>query len=283
MTEQLPTINFRASPDGDQANEATETIVNVNVGINDSGEDLRAEADVRLYVNGERVDRKVSDGHLQDEEIVRTLTHTFEQQGTYTLRAFVGIDWYGQPGFARQDGDFFNDSAEVSETIVITQQSFLAGDVDDTSIGNTGDDFTTAFNNRTPVEFQSIVSDEETGASVPDEIEFAPNDNPDISVDTSGRFKEHEIIGGVTVRQKIGEAPVEISVRGVCNEDTAKKIDQLRNARKANFISDRISMTVHIASSSTSPLESGGAADMNTGDLLYSYNLNLVGLENLSI
>jgi len=138
-----------------------------------------------------------------------------------------------------------------------------------------------AFNDRTPVVMESIEADDE-GVQVPDEIEFTPNDNPDISVDTSGRFATHKIIGGVTVRQKIGEDPVEIGVRGVCDEETAKDIDQLRNAKVANFISDRISMTVHVASTGTSPLEQGGAADMDTGDLLYTYRLNLVGIEDIA-
>lgn len=134
-----------------------------------------------------------------------------------------------------------------------------------------------AFQGRTPVALDSIEPDE-GGGSVASSIEFE-YENPDITVDTSGRFVTHEIIGGITVRQKIGESPVEIGVRGVCNEQTAGKIDTLRNAKRANFISERISMTVHVASTSTQPLEQGGAADMDTGDMLYQYRLNLVGLE----
>lgn len=135
-----------------------------------------------------------------------------------------------------------------------------------------------AFEDRTPVALESIVPDE-GGGSVPGSIDFGPNDNPDISVDTSGRFITHEIIGGVSVRQKLGEDPVEISVRGVCDENTASQIDKLRNAKEANFISDRISMVVQVASTSTEPMEQGGAADMDTGKLLYTYRMNLVGIE----
>lgn len=140
--------------------------------------------------------------------------------------------------------------------------------------------FQNTFNDRTPVVINSIKPDDE-GVQVPETIEFSPNDNPDISVDTSGRFAKHEIIGGATVRQKVGEDPVEIGVKGVCNEEVAQKIDRLRNAKSANFISDRISMTVQVASTGTSPFEEGGAADMDTGDLLYTYNLSLVGIEDV--
>lgn len=138
--------------------------------------------------------------------------------------------------------------------------------------------FQDAFEDRPQVQFKSIVEDD-TGITIPDRITFSPYDSPDISVDVSGRFATHEIIGGVVVRQKIGESPINISVKGVCDEQTAKEIDQLRNAKEANFISERISMKVQIGSASSSPLESGGAVDMNTGRVLYSYNLNLIGIE----
>jgi hypothetical protein len=139
--------------------------------------------------------------------------------------------------------------------------------------------YKTAFQDRVQVFIDNIEPDEE-GIFVPDEIEFTPYDNPDVTVDVSGRFAVHDIIGGVTVRQKIGEEPVEIGVSGVCDEETAQQIDRLRNAKYCDFNSDRISMQVQVASAGTDPLESGGAADMDTGDILYSYNLNLIGVED---
>lgn len=144
-----------------------------------------------------------------------------------------------------------------------------------------GHGYIDAFENRTPVAMKSIKKDDSAGAQPPGEIEFTPRDNPDISVGTSGRYAKHEIIGGTTVRQKIGEDPVNITVKGVCDEDTAIQIDKLRNAKSANFISDRISQTVQVGSTKTSPLTQGGAADMDTGDLLYNYTLNLIGIEAL--
>lgn len=134
------------------------------------------------------------------------------------------------------------------------------------------------FDGRTPVVIDEI---EYTGSEIayPETIEFDSYDNPDIDISVSGRFATHEIIGGITVRQKIGRDPVEISVNGVCSEDTAKQIDTLRRATTARFISERKTMVVQIASASSQPLEKGGAADLDTGDYLYSYNLNLIGIE----
>lgn len=134
------------------------------------------------------------------------------------------------------------------------------------------------FANRVSIVIDNIEPDDDD-VSVPASIEFAPRDNPDISVDTSGRFAKHDIIGGDIVRQKIGESPVEIGVKGICDEETAQQIDQLRNAKRGTLISDRITMRVQFASMSTQPAESGGAVDVDTGDYLYNYTLNLIGVE----
>lgn len=115
-----------------------------------------------------------------------------------------------------------------------------------------------------------------SGDVVAETIEFTPHDNPDISIDTAGRFAVHEIIGGDYVRQKIGEDPLNIQVSGVCDEPTAKRIDQLRKAKLGRLISDRIIARVQFASMSTSPMESGGAVDASSGDYLYSYDISMV-------
>lgn len=137
---------------------------------------------------------------------------------------------------------------------------------------------------RSDVKLNNIVSDQ-SDQEVPSQIDFTPNTQPDIAVDTSARFATHDIVGGVTVRQKIGEDPMNISLNGVCDEQTAVKIDKLRNARTANLISDRIQATVHVASTSTDPLEEGGAVDLDRPDnprYLYSFTMNLVSVEDLT-
>lgn len=104
---------------------------------------------------------------------------------------------------------------------------------------------------------------------------------PAIAVDTSGRFVTHEIIGGSTVRQKVGEDPVEVTIDGVCKESTAKRLDNLRNAKYGTIISNRLaneSLRVHFASTSTTPLEDSGAVALtdDDGEFLYTYTLNCV-------
>jgi len=103
--------------------------------------------------------------------------------------------------------------------------------------------------------------------------------NPTIAIDSGGRFAKHDIIGGTTVRQKIGDEPLEIQITGVCFEETARKIDELRNARNGILHSERFAgdeVRVQFASTSTDPLSDGGAAELETGELLYRYRINAI-------
>jgi hypothetical protein len=134
------------------------------------------------------------------------------------------------------------------------------------------------FPNRKSIVIDSIESDDDA-VGVPSSIEFAPQDNPDINVDTAGQFAKHDIVGGGIVRQKIGYEPYNITVKGVCDEETAKQIDLLRGAKQGTLISDRKTQTVQFASMSTQVLSSGGAVDADTGDYLYQYTLNLVSVD----
>lgn len=138
-----------------------------------------------------------------------------------------------------------------------------------------------AFEDREPVTIESIEPDENAGSPPPSSIDFTPRENPDITVDASGRFATHEIIGGITVRQKIGKEPEQISVRGICDEGTARAIDLLSNAKRGVFVSDRITAEVQFASMNTSPVSEGGAVDMKNADMLYEYRLNLVSVESI--
>lgn len=85
---------------------------------------------------------------------------------------------------------------------------------------------------------------------------------PDISVSTGIRFIEHDIIGGITLRQRVGEEPVEVSVSGICTTTEARLIDELRFEDVVTITSNRVSsMRVQIDSTSTKPLTEGGAFD----------------------
>jgi hypothetical protein len=132
--------------------------------------------------------------------------------------------------------------------------------------------------NHAAFEIVDIEYEPDSVGEQPDPIEFVYN-APNITVDTSGRFAVHEIIGGTTVRQKIGEDPVEVSIDGVCREDTARQLDGLRNAKFATIVSNRLTggqLQVQFAGVSTSPLEDGGAVAISddSGQFLYSFTIS---------
>lgn len=128
---------------------------------------------------------------------------------------------------------------------------------------------------------------EDDAASTTNPITNFSYGRPSISVDTSGRFAKHEIIGGSTVRQKIGEDPIEVSISGVCTESRARELDGLRDAKYGTIKSKRLNtetLDCHFASVSTSPLEDGGAVSFfgrdegqaSQGDFLYTFDLECV-------
>ena len=104
---------------------------------------------------------------------------------------------------------------------------------------------------------------------------------PRVAIDTAARFVEHEIIGAKKVRQRVGSDPIELSINGVCQRPRANEIDQLHRVETAQLQSERLpqqksKIPVHIASTTTEPLEDGGAADAKTGELLYTFTINAV-------
>jgi hypothetical protein len=142
---------------------------------------------------------------------------------------------------------------------------------------------------------------EESGIGfVPEEIK-PEYESPSISMNTGGRFVKHEVIGGATVRQRVGDKPIEVSISGVCFQSTADDLILLRNAKYAKLLSDRFpngNLKAHIVSVSTDPMSEGGAAPIHGEDgkepeLLYTYSIEAVeildigdaeleGLDNLS-
>ncbi len=103
--------------------------------------------------------------------------------------------------------------------------------------------------------------------------------NPSIAIDSAGRFATHEIIGGGVVRQKIGQDALEVTINGVCFDDTAKRIDALRFVTRGTIRSDRFdggSLDVHFGSSSTEPMVEGDAINLETNRRLYAYTINAV-------
>lgn len=123
---------------------------------------------------------------------------------------------------------------------------------------------------------------EETGADGNPQLKLNERYNrPRVAIDTAARFVEHEIIGAKKVRQRVGSDPIELSINGVCQRPRANEIDQLHRVETATLQSERLpqqksKIPVHIASTTTEPLEDGGAADAKTGELLYTFTINAV-------
>lgn len=133
--------------------------------------------------------------------------------------------------------------------------------------------------NHVDFEIAEIEYEDDATGPKPDPITFeyaAPN----ISVDTAGRFATHKIVGGSTVRQKIGEDPIEVSIEGVVREPVARQLDGLRDAEFGAIFSNRLvggSLDVHFASASTSPLDGGAVAvSDDQGNFLYEFDLACV-------
>jgi hypothetical protein len=82
---------------------------------------------------------------------------------------------------------------------------------------------------------------------------------PNISVDTSIRTVEHEIIGSETVVQKLGKDSDEIEVEGICTQNEAKSIDSLSSSDYIYLRSYRREDYMVLDSTSTSPISDGGA------------------------
>lgn len=134
-----------------------------------------------------------------------------------------------------------------------------------------------AYRGRSSTTIENVTTDDDI--SLPfEQVDFEPFGNPTVDVDSSARFAVHEIIGGTTVRQKIGEDPREIGVSGVCTEDVAQQLNQLHKAELVALNSEMLNGIIRcqVASVSTTPLEDGGAVDMDEGTFLYDFSISLV-------
>jgi len=103
-------------------------------------------------------------------------------------------------------------------------------------------------------------------------------DQPNISVATSNRFVEHETVDGPIVRQKLGRGKVTINVDGVCTTPEAALLDNLVNEDQVRLVSNRFAGNTSIEGISTSPLEDGGAVNLD-GNFTHEFGLELVEIE----
>lgn len=98
---------------------------------------------------------------------------------------------------------------------------------------------------------------------------------PSISVSTSANYAEHDVFGDVTVRQKLGEKPDEISVEGICTAQEANRVDDLIYEEVVELVSNRWSGVVQVASTSTNPITEGGGKDLDS-EWVYSFTVECV-------
>jgi hypothetical protein len=140
-----------------------------------------------------------------------------------------------------------------------------------------------AFDGKVDFEITKLVNDDGEaieGGTI--SFEYA---RPEISIDNKARYVTHDIIGGKTVRQKIGEEPREVSISGIVIEETATQLDKLRNANTGRIKCDRLpsgTMNSQFPSVSTSPMSSGGSARIEDGELLYRFDMKAIEVERLA-
>lgn len=177
-----------------------------------------------------------------------TFTTSFREQGSHTLRINIPKS---------------TNRTSVSENVYVT--TFTQGP-DAVDVGrNVLED------ERDPVVI-SVEQPEERS----EELELGKYKQPDISLDSGTKFSTHDVIGGPTVRQKTGEEPREMTINGVCVEDTASKIHDLSRNNLFSVTSSTKSFDfAQLTSASTEPFDQGGAMDLD-GAQLYTYTLNFV-------
>jgi len=137
----------------------------------------------------------------------------------------------------------------------------------DNSIDNSNSTFQ---DNRPDVKFKHVGGDQDG-----QKVAGFKYKKPSISVKTQANFAEHDVFGDVTVRQKLGEKPDEISVEGICTAEEANDVDELVYHEVVELVSNRWSGVVHVASTSTNPISEGGGMDLDS-DWIYSFTIECV-------
>jgi hypothetical protein len=177
-----------------------------------------------------------------------TFSTSFRQQGSHTLRINIPKSSNG---------------TSVSENVYVT--TFSSSDEEFNQSRNVLQD------ERDPVTI-AVEQPEENA----EELKLGKYKQPDISLDSGTKFSTHDVIGGPTVRQKTGEEPREMTINGVCTEDTASKIHDLSRSNLFSITSSTKSFDfAQLTSASTEPFDKGGAMDLD-GAQIYTYTLNFV-------
>lgn len=300
-------VSFTSAPSSVVAGNSGTFGFSVVVGDadDDPGNDQPVTVRARLIVSTEDgedpVDEKEQDAN-EDDTVNGTFDYQFESDET-TQRGNnrteepiwiqVDID-YGQDGYYLNDDTATTNSIEVDVTPA-PEETVIFDEDDDVAPGEST--LSGTFSDRTSFSIQQIEYEDDAEVRTlydDDNIEVRDDgsvlrvdrisfyyENPTVAIDGAGRFKKHEIIGGKTVRQKTGEDPLNVSINGVCKQDRANKIDTLRDARHGKIFSNRLpnddnSLRVQFGSTSTEPITDGSAAELKSGDLLYTFTINAI-------
>jgi hypothetical protein len=103
-------------------------------------------------------------------------------------------------------------------------------------------------------------------------------DQPNVSVSTTNRFVEHETVDGPVIRQKVGPGKKNITIEGVCTTAEAVLLDNFVNEKEIYVESHRYEGEVSIQGASSSPLEDGGAMNLD-GKFTHDFSLELTEIE----
>lgn len=128
---------------------------------------------------------------------------------------------------------------------------------------------------RPDVRFNKVATSEEEEDRHGEEYLSLKYKQPSISVLTEANFAQHEVFGDMTVRQKIGEKPDELTIEGQCTGDEATKVDKLTYEEVVELVSERWSGVIHVASTSTEPVGQGGGMDLD-GEWVYRFTIEAV-------
>lgn len=315
-------ISFESFDRRIPAGETGTYSVQVDVGdLDTTTPDQDVQIKAFLYVAGEEDQSIVSSSSttvVENESTVVSLSHRFQrneslgntiQSTTTTIQSgavgtYPRVDspvWiratldYGINGTTNEEIDTLGSNLSSDDTIpkvTSPDERRIGGDVVTPDAPGSDSPLTEAFDGQVTFAIRDIDWEDDSRffLDVNPELELENFPNPTVAIDGSGRFAKHEIIGGATVRQKIGEDPLNISINGVCNEEQANVIDALRNAKNGRIFSTRLpgstdasgssrsggSLLVQFGSTSTEPITDGGAANFETGELLYTFTINAI-------
>lgn len=278
---QDPTFTIGA-PSSSTGGDTVTITATANTGIYDEEVDFSVQANILVELDDETViDTSIDSSQDDDISLSKDITLS---EGSKNIFGSLEVDYYGAQGLSILTID---GTAEDSATVSVAPEPEEEEVLSEVSGGDSSNTTGMRSSYEGFTQFQIAEIKPENGVAdgtgpTPERIQF-DYANPSIGIDTGSNFVTHDIIGGATVRQRIGDKPLEIDISGVCKEPTAKQIELLRNADEVTLFSDRFiegSITVHVASLSTDPMEDGGAADFSSGQFLYSFSLNCVEIFN---